>query len=97
MTTLGIKVLTATLAGALIGGAALAAQPNDAFDLDLNAFDGGSAMQMQVADEGYVTLPLDLIHPANLVVYCNIDGTDHTVASFEICDAAGGTPVAAET
>ena len=44
MTTLGIKVITAALAGALVGGAALAAQANDAFDLDLNAIDDRSVV-----------------------------------------------------
>ena len=96
MTTLGIKVITAALAGALVGGAALAAQANDAFDLDLNAIDDRSVVQTQVANDGDVVLPLDFSHPANLVVHCNIDGTDHAVASFEICDAAGGSATSAE-
>ncbi len=96
MTTLGIKALTATLAGVLVGGAVLAAQSSEAMNTDPMATNDTFDLQTQVADDRNVLLPFDLSHQASLVVHCNIDGTEHAVASFEICDAAGGSPVSAE-
>ncbi|MEM8588773.1 MAG: hypothetical protein AAGG65_12000 [Pseudomonadota bacterium] len=96
MTTLGIKVLMATLAGVLVGGAALAAQSSEAMTTDPMAMNDTFDLQAQIADDPDVVLPFDLNHQANLVVHCNIDGTEHAVASFEVCDAVGGSPVSAE-
>lgn len=96
MTTLGIKALTATLAGVLAGGVALAAQSGEAMDAGSMMANDTFDLQTSIAGDADIAQPLDFSHPANLVVHCSIDGTEHAVASFEICDAVGGSPVSAE-
>jgi len=60
-----------------------------ASDYEIPAQVGSHTSSSPLVDE-------ELLHAANLVVYCDIGGTEHAVGSFAVCDAAGGNPTAAE-
>ncbi|MEM7441868.1 MAG: hypothetical protein AAF414_00925 [Pseudomonadota bacterium] len=47
-------------------------------------------------NEGPTIFALDDVYPANLVVACDIGGTQMDVGSFEACDLAGGQAISAE-